>query len=1077
MRIRFATAAVMAFGLLVPAPVTAAETAESTAVTLITGDRVIVGHRPGGGVSITVDPATTRPGVAYSATTTKQGHTKVVPSDALPLLAAGTLDARLFDITELIADGYDDARARAVPVIAQRAKSTTRTSLTGGTIHGELRRSGFDAVKVDKRRAPSAWRDLKKAGAGVQRLWLDGRRQVLDDLSNAQIGAPTAWSAGYTGTGVTVAVLDTGYDQNHADLAGVVTQSKNFTTTASVQDGHGHGTHVASTIAGNGAGSAGKYRGVAPGAKLAIGKVLNDQGFGTDSSILAGMEWAATEVKAKIVSMSLGGPDFEGVDPLEAAVNRLSGSLFVIAAGNSGPDAQTVSSPGSADAALTVGAVDRSDQLASFSGRGPRLADMALKPDITAPGVGIIGARASGTGIGTPVDARYTAASGTSMATPHVSGAAAVLAQEHPGWSPFALKGALMSTAHPVAGQTADQEGAGRLDLAAAVAAPIAPTVAGTGYLPWPHSTGQVAARLMAYSNGGAQTVALTLSVTATDASGSAAPAGLFTLSRTQFGLAAGATDGATLYEHGDVAAPGRYFATVTARTATGAVAATSVVDAYVEPRTHIANLSVTGADGNPGVMYFSLYNATTGQRLFNDGLINGSRSLRLQPGEYTLTTYEFGDRFYVGVLPLTITSADVALNLDLRQAKPLSATVDQPDAAMSRSDIVVEAPGILQDFFTLNPARQIAALPSAYPGATYLGHLCLTRAGSRDSPYQISLSDYRADGGIPANPAISTTLQSLTHISHAFWQQGGTAEIDYVRTTWMPNPNFGPLCDTNRTQAGLEEYLTPSSDLTRDQQVFLGRTSNDYFAGSLVELGLRYPTAGDNGTKTWFHGVIGPRHHTNTNDGNSQGASRRLNTLFYTADGLYSDLANPLAFGWDTHATGTVTLSRDGLQIASVPLTQRDTLTATDLPSGSATYTLAVSATRDVSYATLSTKIDTVWTFPSASTTVNTAVPLLTPTIFPWGVNSSNKAAPGSSFTVSIIPTVSSGSIPALATTTVDVSFDDGVTWTSLPVSAGPYVTVQNPNTAGFASFRVGISDANGRKNTTTIIRAYQIA
>ncbi|WP_461012903.1 S8 family serine peptidase [Streptosporangium sandarakinum] len=199
-----------------------------------------------------------------------------------------------------------------------------------------------------------------------------------------------------TGAGVTVAVLDSGYDATHPDLKDVVTRSRNFSDEPDVTDGIGHGTHVASIVAGAGE----RYRGVAPGAKIALGKVGGE--YASESAILAGMEWAAAEVEAKIINMSIGGPDTPGIDPLEHAVNTLSartGALFVIAAGNDGAPG-SVSSPGSADAALTVGAVDGSDRMAEFSSRGPRLGDHAIKPEVTAPGVGIMAAAAQGTADG-----------------------------------------------------------------------------------------------------------------------------------------------------------------------------------------------------------------------------------------------------------------------------------------------------------------------------------------------------------------------------------------------------------------------------------------------------------------------------------------------------------------------------------------------------------------------------------------------------------------------------------------------------------------------------------------------------
>jgi hypothetical protein len=132
---------------------------------------------------------------------------------------------------------------------------------------------------------------------------------------------------------------------------------------------------------------------------------------------------------------------------------------------------QTVGTPGIADSALTVGAVDKSDKLASFSSRGPRAGDYAVKPEITAPGVAITAARAAGTSMpgGTPVDDYYTTASGTSMATPHVAGAAALVAQAHPDWTGRQIKQALATTAKTMPDADVFEQGDGRVDAVRAV--------------------------------------------------------------------------------------------------------------------------------------------------------------------------------------------------------------------------------------------------------------------------------------------------------------------------------------------------------------------------------------------------------------------------------------------------------------------------------------------------------------------------------------------------------------------------------------------------------------------------------
>src|SRR5690606_18009336 len=218
----------------------------------------------------------------------------------------------------------------------------------------------------------------------VERIWLDRVAHVVLDDSVPLIGAPQAWNAGLDGSGVRVAVLDTGIDADHPDVAGRIVAARSFVD-GDVVDGHGHGTHVATTIAGTGAASGGTYTGVAPGADLVVGRVCGNDGSCPDSAVIAGMEWAVREQGADVVNLSLGGCCTDGTDPLSQAVNRLSaetGALFVIAAGNDGPESSTVGSPGTADAALTVAAVTKTGQVAGFSSRGPRVGDSGFKPEI-----------------------------------------------------------------------------------------------------------------------------------------------------------------------------------------------------------------------------------------------------------------------------------------------------------------------------------------------------------------------------------------------------------------------------------------------------------------------------------------------------------------------------------------------------------------------------------------------------------------------------------------------------------------------------------------------------------------------
>jgi subtilisin family serine protease len=465
-------------------------------ITLVTGDVVSLAPAGGGRFAATVQPAKGRENVSFRTTEAGDGL-QVLPLDAVPMIKSGRLDAELFDVEHLLDEGYGDAESSTLPLIVQGAGSLRTQS--GATT--PLPSLDAVAVRTDKQSLASFWQSQKSRlnarAAAPAKIWLDGKVKVAADDNIEQIGAPAAWQAGLTGAGVKVAVLDTGVDATHPDLAGKVAAAKDFSGSESTVDRFGHGTHVASIAVGK--------KGVAPGAQLLVGKVLDDSGSGYESGIIEGMQWAV-DSGAKVVNMSLGGDATDGTDPMSEAVNELSAggsALFVVAAGNEGGD-YTVGTPGAATSALTVGAVDRNDQLAEFSSRGPRLADQGLKPEITAPGVDIVAARAAGTTMGTPVDSLYTTASGTSMATPHVAGAAAILAQEHPDWSGSKLKDALVSTAKTGAGATVYGQGAGRVDLSRATTQ----AVTGTGVADFGL---EGTARTVTYVNAGAAPVTLAI--------------------------------------------------------------------------------------------------------------------------------------------------------------------------------------------------------------------------------------------------------------------------------------------------------------------------------------------------------------------------------------------------------------------------------------------------------------------------------------------------------------------------------------------------------------------------------------
>ena len=273
----------------------------------------------------------------------------------------------------------------------------------------------------------------------------------------------TVWDLGYTGNNVVVAVLDTGVDDEHEFLKGKFVAGFDCSGVTSVTDREtnpddedGHGTHVASIIMGTG-GSAGQYIGVAPSAMLVDVKVLSKRGVNLGDQLIRGIEWVIEnkdKYNIKVINLSVGSDieDPDGTSAISQAANTAveSGLVVVAAAGNEGPEEYTLCAPAVADNVICVTALDdrdtvsrEDDVIASYSSRGPRL-DGAKKPDVCAPGTGIVAAKGEETG---EAGNEVVVMSGTSMAAPHVSGLAALILDANPTLSPFDVKRIILDTA------------------------------------------------------------------------------------------------------------------------------------------------------------------------------------------------------------------------------------------------------------------------------------------------------------------------------------------------------------------------------------------------------------------------------------------------------------------------------------------------------------------------------------------------------------------------------------------------------------------------------------------------------
>ncbi|MBC6449481.1 S8 family peptidase [Actinokineospora xionganensis] len=1022
-------------------------TNDARAVTLITGDRVLLSAgRPA------VLPGKGRERITFR-TYTAGGRLNVIPADALPLISSGKLDPRLFDVTGLLDAGYGDGRGD-LPLILT---GPTPRSAGVRTVR-ELPSAGARAVAAEKSSLGESWRAL---AAGPGKVWLDARHKANLDRSTAQIGAPAAWQAGLTGDGVTVAVLDTGVDQTHPDLAGREIGERNFTDSADAVDRMGHGTHVGSTIAGGGA----KYQGVAHGAKLLDGKVLSDQGWGQESWIIAGMEWAA-EQGADIVNLSLGGEDTAEVDPLEAAVNRLTadhGTLFVIAAGNSGPSAGTVGSPGSADAALTVGSVERDDALSFFSSRGPRVGDGAIKPDVTAPGSDIVAAQAKEGVIGSPVEPGYVSMSGTSMATPHVAGAAALLAQKNPQWTAAQLKAALTASARPTPQEPAYAQGSGRIDVPRALAQNVTsePTSVGFGVPRWPHGDDEPVTKEITYRNGGTAPVTLDLKVDFVGPDGKPAPAGMIALSRDRVEVPAGGT--ATVGVTSDTrlgSVDGTYSGTVVATSGESATRTPVGVDREVE--SYDVKTTFLGLDGKPSPNAYTLVFALdTGQLSFIHSP-GGVVTRRMPKGRYLVDTFfamETGS--HVVTEPAFTLTKDTETVVDARVTKQLKVVAPDPAAvsvlASAGYEFATET-GWISVSALGDSAEQIhtAHVGPELPADKFLWTLSTSWMAGKDFYGLVHFQPKSVPTGLEKTyrPADVATVRTALGQPTAKATNG-------IRLTFPRHPDGrGSSWAIGREVSlpgGLTEHFS-TENTEWESEVMLGEPPAIQGSFRSVPKSLR---AGRTYQERMAGAIFSPALPRSPYPW-----AERVGDDITFGIGLFGDGAGNA--GSTVVTSGKTTLHRDGVQIGEGPGAGYGMF---PVPAEQGAYRLATEGVRGELF-DVSTKVSAAWTFTSAAGDKIIPLSVLR---FHGVLDESNSARAGRPFLLPVGMRLEDGSTVTPRKLGVEVSYDEGKTWRRATV-ANNTALLLHPADAKSVSLRAKAEDGRGATVEQTIIRAYKL-
>jgi hypothetical protein len=686
------------------------------------------------------------------------------------------------------------------------------------------------------------------------------------------------------------------------------------------------------------------------------------------------------------------------------------------------------------------------------------------------------------------------------MATPHVAGTAALLAQRHPGWTGPELKAALVGSARPLAGTGIFAQGAGRVDAARAVAQDVhaEPATVSLGRASWPHDDDPAVTRTITYRNTGAVPRDLRLALATTGPGGEPVPAGVFRLSAGTVTVPAHGRASVTVtVDTALPAAEGAFGAHVLATDGTGVRVATPVaVDR--EPESYDLTLRTRDATGAATDDHYSFVFGLDRARFRPVPGTGGAGTLRVRAGRYHVdaaigTPRPAGTAFDSAkvVHPTVDVRGDTTVVLDARSARPVSVTFDRPGVVSAAVAVAYHrftghsslSTGVLGDTFDRIGVGQVGAPVPDEELVTSLGGVWAVPDArgellrSRVS-YNLAWFGY---GAVPTGFARHVVDRDLAEVRATY-----RAQADRKRGTavWLAREpvagvstgfGFGFRLPLERTEFHNVDGLGWSAEL--QQWSFAGRQvrTETVLTGGPVD-----HRPGESTVEEWNTAVFGPGF-----GGGGEFATRAGDVLAVTIP-MFTD-AGPDRAGMSEVDSGSTVLHRDGVEVGR---TAQPGVGQFEVPAERADYRLAVEARRS-GVSDLSTRVSCVWTFSSARPPADgpddpkakgkggVALPLSAVRFAPPGLDQHNAVRTG---TVAIPVTVqrpAGAPEPPLTALSVAASFDDGRTWRPVPVTLdGPTngtATVTHPGGTRYVSLRAHATDAAGDTVTQTIVRAYR--